>query len=366
MKYTGFALSDEDKDQLFEDAARLVIESNNASASFLQRKLSIGYARAARLLDELQKAGIVGSADGAKPRDVFFKHYEEYQKNQSGQLKPSEDAVIEKMDYKVPDFRLSTPDKVPWGEPLTSVKPTPLTIPFGFDDQNQLITLPVNQLDHLLVVGNPQSKKMEFLDTLILSQLLSTTPQQLKLILADESNYLNLYKELPHLLSPVINGAEKTISALRWTQSEIVRRQKLFSEVGVRNYESYNHLSGSDALPRILLIVRLFSHDLELDYAYTQITSYGHLTGVHLVMVVDQASGTFISSQVKANIPNRLVFRTTSSSDSSAAGVKGADKLYEGQAILKVANKECVQLTSVYTSDENVSEVISAIQKANT
>jgi len=66
-----------DRDPLFDDAARLIIENDNASASFLQRKMSLGYARAARILDELYMAGVIGPADGAKPREVYFKTFED-------------------------------------------------------------------------------------------------------------------------------------------------------------------------------------------------------------------------------------------------------------------------------------------------
>ena len=71
----GYVVTDsggENRDSLFEEALRLIVQHNNASASFLQRKLSIGYARAARVLDELQQAGIVGPADGAKPRNILI------------------------------------------------------------------------------------------------------------------------------------------------------------------------------------------------------------------------------------------------------------------------------------------------------
>jgi S-DNA-T family DNA segregation ATPase FtsK/SpoIIIE len=64
----------DDVDSMFEDAKRLVIESGKASASLLQRRLKVGYARAARLLDEMEEAGVVGPADGAKPREVFTEH----------------------------------------------------------------------------------------------------------------------------------------------------------------------------------------------------------------------------------------------------------------------------------------------------
>ncbi|MDO8488421.1 MAG: DNA translocase FtsK, partial [bacterium] len=73
----------EERDQLFEEALRLIVQSNTASASFLQRKLSVGYARAARILDELQQAGIVGPADGSKPREILIKNPQEYFASQS-------------------------------------------------------------------------------------------------------------------------------------------------------------------------------------------------------------------------------------------------------------------------------------------
>jgi DNA segregation ATPase FtsK/SpoIIIE-like protein len=64
----------DDQDSMFEDAKKIVIESGKASASLLQRRLRLGYARAARILDELEEAGVVGPADGAKPREVYTEH----------------------------------------------------------------------------------------------------------------------------------------------------------------------------------------------------------------------------------------------------------------------------------------------------
>ena len=67
-----------DQDELFEEAARTVCQYDRASASLLQRRLRVGYARAARILDELEAAGIVGIGDGAKPRDVLMRNPDEY------------------------------------------------------------------------------------------------------------------------------------------------------------------------------------------------------------------------------------------------------------------------------------------------
>ena len=73
----------EPRDELFEDAFRLIVQYQNASASFLQRKMSIGYARAARILDELHQAGIIGPTDGAKPRDILVTDVNSYLSNQT-------------------------------------------------------------------------------------------------------------------------------------------------------------------------------------------------------------------------------------------------------------------------------------------
>jgi len=65
-------------DELFEEAVRTVCQYDRASASLLQRRLKIGYARAARILDELESSGVVGQGEGSKPRDVLVKNPEEY------------------------------------------------------------------------------------------------------------------------------------------------------------------------------------------------------------------------------------------------------------------------------------------------
>src|SRR5579859_7838613 len=109
MAFTDLRLASDPHDPLFEDAARLVIEKQNGSVSFLQRQQSIGYARAARILDELHQAGIIGPAEGAKPRDILFPSYEAFLKSQSP-LPPQPEPDYS--NYQIPKITLSAPEHV--------------------------------------------------------------------------------------------------------------------------------------------------------------------------------------------------------------------------------------------------------------
>ena len=64
-------------DETFETAVKIVIEARKASTSYLQRRLGIGYSRAAKLIDDMEDKGIVGPPNGSKPREVLVSSYEE-------------------------------------------------------------------------------------------------------------------------------------------------------------------------------------------------------------------------------------------------------------------------------------------------
>ncbi len=74
----GSSIGANGHDQLFEESIRIICQHDKASASLLQRRLSIGYARAARILDQLEEVGIVGHAEGSKPRDVLVRNADDF------------------------------------------------------------------------------------------------------------------------------------------------------------------------------------------------------------------------------------------------------------------------------------------------
>ncbi len=78
-----------DDDEMFDEAARLVVAEGQASASFLQRRLRIGFSRAARLVDLMERDGLLGPPQGSKPREVlvkpdFFEEWDEARRNVEG------------------------------------------------------------------------------------------------------------------------------------------------------------------------------------------------------------------------------------------------------------------------------------------
>lgn len=364
----------DDSDELFQKAVEEVTQYERASASLLQRRLSIGYARAVRLIDQLEAAGVVGPAEGSKPREVLISSVDELLGSENGGKKPDkeEDPFQLPTNYKVPtNVALTREDKVPWGKQFIDVfEPNTLRdskvefpIPVGFAEEKlQLESL----LDtgNMIIAGNPLSQKENFADTLLLTYLLLYEPKDLRIILNDERHYLDLYNGISHLLSPVINEHDKIISALRWAQAEMDGRLKLFAQAGVRNISSYNGLSGVQKLAHILIITFYNFPDIETEDSLTTLSGQGVRAGIHNIVMVDRTNSQSLPSTIKNNIPARLVFRLTSVGESKAIDVTGAEKLQPGQIIHKPNFERQVSLKGIYTPERNVKEVIEAVKES--
>jgi DNA segregation ATPase FtsK/SpoIIIE-like protein len=361
-------------DDLFEKTVELVVEYDKATASLIQRRLGIGYARAARILDQLETAGVVGPAEGAKPRRVLIHSPRDIFGDIKKKSPIDEDDVYKApANYKVPaDMKLSKLKDPSWGKQLSDVvnsndfKNLKVKYPIllGLDEKGKLHTSSISEVNNLLNVGNPVSKKENWIDTILVTLLLKHSPKELRFILVDETHYLGFYNGIPHLLTPVITDFDKAISAYRWTLEEISRRMKIFIQAGARDIDTYNQMSGVDPLPRILIVTFQHGIDIETTDSLTWLTSNGFKTGIHLVLVANRLNDQTISADVKANIPARAVFKVTSPSESNLAGVKGAENLGAGEMIFKQGNEEPKKLTTVFTTEENVKEVVDAVKQA--
>jgi len=94
-------------------------------------------------------------------------------------------------------------------------------------------------MGHLLIIGNPLSQIMEFVNAVICSQLLTATPEEVRFVFADHPSYLSFYDRIPHLLAPTVHKYDRSFATFQWLLSEMERRQDEFVRRGVRSYESY-------------------------------------------------------------------------------------------------------------------------------
>ena len=222
----------------------------------MQRRLNIGYGRSARLIEEMEERGVIGKADGSRPREVLVDSFEE-----ALQLAPTSGSETERQKavnapltiettrpWKLPSIELlakaNNTNQVSLHDLISATKksatPLNLNIAVGFDAQEkpQHIDLAVDS--NLLVVGVPSSGKSSLIHSILTSLLFTNTPTDLKLIVIDPSGLeLNIYENIPYLLTPVINNAEKAISALKWAVAETERRIKVIKAAQKRNAQEY-------------------------------------------------------------------------------------------------------------------------------
>ena len=275
-------------------------------------------------------------------------------------------------NYKVlSGVKLSRANDTPWGiqfaDAFNDFKDSKIEfpIPIGFTDEDKLKLESLLEVNNLIIAGNTLSQKENFVDTILLAYLLRYDPSNLKIILIDPTRYLDFYDGIHHLLSPVINDYDKTISALKWAQAEMDRRLKQFSQAGVRDLKAYNEKSGFECIPYILIVSFFDYFDVERGDAVTRLTAQGARTGIHNIIVVDRTSGASLPGMIKSNIPARTVFRLTSAGESRAIDVLGGERLEPGELIYKPNFGSAIKLKAIFTPEVNVKEVVEAIS-ANT
>ena len=209
-----------------------------------------------------------------------------------------------------------------------------LMVALGLDVSGSPIVANIAKMPHVLIAGTTGSGKSVLINSWIASILFRNSPNEVKLILVDPKRVeLTLYKDIPHLLTPVIVEPDKILSALKWSMGEMDRRYKLFQQVGVRNIDGYNELSGFQALPFILIFIDeladLMSYaPVEVEDSICRIAQMARATGIHLVVATQRPSVDVITGLSKASIPSRIAFNVSSMVDSRVIiDMPGAEKL---------------------------------------
>ncbi|MFH0979792.1 MAG: DNA translocase FtsK [Candidatus Roizmanbacteria bacterium] len=210
----------------------------------------------------------------------------------------------------------------------------PLLVPLGLDVSGQPVAASLAKMPHVLIAGATGSGKSVLLNAWISSFLFRTRPEDLRMILVDPKRVeLSIYNGIPHLLTEVIVDADKIISALKWTVSEMEIRYKIFAKAGARNIESYNAIEGVEKRPYILFIIDELADLMvfapgESEELITRVAQMSRATGIHLILATQRPSVDVITGLMKANIPTRVAFNVSSMVDSRVIiDMPGAEKL---------------------------------------
>lgn len=248
---------------------------------------------------------------------------------------------------------------------------TKLAVSLGLDVSGKPVVADLSRMPHVLIAGQTGSGKSVCINAFLATLLFRASPSEVKLILVDPKRVeLTGYNNIPHLLTPVIVEPEKVISALRWVQSEMDRRYKLFAQAGARNIASYNEMSGFQALPYIVLVIDeladiMLLSPVEVEDAITRIAQMSRATGIHMVLATQRPSVNVITGLIKANIPTRVAFAVASQVDSRVIlDTQGAEKLLGKGDMLYLPPEQAkpVRIQGAFVSDKDVNSLISFIK----
>ena len=196
----------------------------------------------------------------------------------------------------------------------------------------------IGKLPHVLIAGTTGSGKSVCTNSLIVSILYKSTPEEVRFIMVDPKMVeLAPYNGIPHLLIPVVTDPKKAAGALQWAVFEMMKRYKLFSEHGVKDLAGYNALARQDeelkTLPTVVVVIDELADLMlvaakEVEESICRVAQMGRAAGMHLVIATQRPSSDVITGLMKANIPSRIAFAVASSLESRIIlDTTGAEKL---------------------------------------
>ena len=196
----------------------------------------------------------------------------------------------------------------------------------------------IAKMPHLLIAGTTGSGKSVCMNSIIISLLYKASPDDVKLIMVDPKMVeLGIYNGIPHLLIPVVTDPKKAAGSLQWAVTEMLRRYKMMSDLGVRDLESYNGIVESEEdghkLPQVVIIIDELADLMmvaakEVEDSICRIAQMGRAAGMHLIIATQRPSANVITGLMKANIPSRIAFSVASAMESRIIlDTMGAEKL---------------------------------------
>lgn len=247
----------------------------------------------------------------------------------------------------------------------------------GKDISGHSVTCNITKMPHLLIAGTTGSGKSVCVNSLIMSILMKSTPDDVRLIMVDPKQVeFMMYNGIPHLLIPVVTEPKKAAGALAWAVTEMERRYTLFSENNVRNIDGYNDIAKNDDemehMPHIVIFIDeladlMMASPKDVEDSIVRLAQKARAAGMHLVIATQKPTVQVVTGLIKGNIPSRIALLVSSNIDSRVIlDASGAEKLLGNGDMLymPVGVQKPIRLQGCYVSDDEVERVAEFIKQA--
>lgn len=259
-----------------------------------------------------------------------------------------------------------------------------LAAPLGRDIMGRVKYVEINKTPHMLVAGATGSGKSVCINNIILSILMRTNPEEVRMVLVDPKKVeFNVYDNLPHLLMPVVTDPKKASAALQKIVVMMDDRYETFKNSETKNITTYNEYvekklkkdpnCGLTKMPYILVIIDELADLMlvaakEVEESIMRITQLARAAGIHLIVATQRPSTDVITGVVKSNIPTRISFAVSSSIDSrTILDMTGAEKLLgKGDMLYKPMDDNTpTRIQGSFVSDDEIKRVVEFIKKGS-
>ncbi len=242
-----------------------------------------------------------------------------------------------------------------------------LTMALGRDVAGVPVYCDIAKMPHLLIAGATGTGKSVALNSLLISLLYRNTPEDVKFILIDPKKVeFSIYNGIPHLLTPPVTEADKSVNALKWAVAEMDRRYKLMQESGKRNITEYNSTLKDRHMPFIVIVVDELADLMavaktDIEAAIVRLSQMARAVGIHLVLATQSPRTDVLTGLIKANIISRIVFKVASQVDSRVViDMGGADDLLGNGDLLFISAEYTRprRIQGAYVGEGSVKKVV--------